>query len=59
MLIGERRVGDNPPYLLKVEAVSGWERQRCSGGDVIASLPWVLPGVEGAREMRNVGACRP
>ena len=27
------------PYPLKVVAVSGWERQRDSGCDVIASLP--------------------
>ena len=26
-----------------------------SGCDVIASLPWGVPGVEGAREMRSVG----
>ena len=31
MLIGERRVGDNPPYPLKVEAVSG-KRLGAAGG---------------------------
>ena len=38
MLIGERRVGDNPPYPLKVEAVSGKrlgaaERQIADGSE--------------------------